>query len=345
MVVNINTLEKSYEEGYELDGTEHKIFDAVPKAIDKLKETFLTRSRVDSGDDAQRDLSRDELVIYENGEKIAIINDIEQIKELEYLTGEQKDFILMHFQLFEGSLSGYLRDDYSESKDFNFGQTIGRKGPHNSLSVEKDVDGGIKSIIYSRKRVYGYGRDAQIQETLMNEGNLDQVYMSVESDITSLKAKEMTESTVLPKFKLTVSSINHTELNASELIFPKSGVDINKTDHQLLKSFLIDSFIDKIKDNKENRKISDLFLETFSVIATDPKSLHVLRNEAIKVEREILLQNGELKPIEKIKHYLNKLVELIFGAEHFLSAAHHSKMSSFVGHISDQGVHDRTKGR
>ena len=71
-----------------------------------------------------------------------------------------------------------------------------------------------------------------------------------------------------------------------------------------MKSFLIDSFIDKIKDNKENRKISDLFLETFSVIATDPKSLHVLRNEAIKVEREILLQNGELKPIEKIKHYL-----------------------------------------
>ena len=79
-------------------------------------------------------------------------NNIDEIKSLEYLTGEQKDFILMHFQLFEGSVSNHLRDDYSESKDFNFGQTIGRNGPHNSLSVEKDVDGGIKSIIYSRKR-------------------------------------------------------------------------------------------------------------------------------------------------------------------------------------------------
>jgi hypothetical protein len=179
----------------------------------------------------------------------------------------------------------------------------------------------------------------------MNEGNLDQVYMSVESDITSLKAKEMTESTVLPKFKLTVSSINHTELNASELIFPESAVGIDKTDHQSLKSFLIERFIDKIKDNKENRKISDLFLETFSVVATDPKTLNGLRNEAIKVEREILLQNGELKPIEKIKHYLNKLVELIFGAEKFLSAAHHSKMSSFVSHISDQNAKSTIRGR
>ena len=81
------------------------------------------------------------------------------------------------------------------------------------------------------------------------------------------------------------------------------------------------------------------------VIATDPKSINVLKNEAIKVEREILLQNGELNPIEKIKHYLNKLVELIFGAEQFLSTAYHSKMSSFVGHISDQNAKSTIKGR
>ena len=43
MVVNINTLEKSYEEGYELDGTEHKIFDAVPKTIDKGGLKFQMR--------------------------------------------------------------------------------------------------------------------------------------------------------------------------------------------------------------------------------------------------------------------------------------------------------------
>ena len=345
MVVNVNTLEKSYEEGYAFDGTEHKIFDVVPKAINRLKETFLTGSRVDHEADVQEDLKRDGLVIYEDGKEIAVINNIDGIKSLEYLTGEQKDFILMHFQLFEGSLSGYLRDDYSESKDFNFGKTLGNNGCHNSLSVEKDADGGVKSIIYSRKRVYGYGRDDQIKEMLKNEKNLDQMYMSIESDITSLKEKEMTKSTVLPKFNLTVSSIDHTGLNGEEIIFPKSGVDINKTDHQSLKSFLINCFLDKIKDNQDDIAISDLFFETFSVLATNPKLLKTLKNEATKVEREILLHNGELKSIDKIKHYLNKLVELIFGIDQFLSSAQHSKMTSFVTHVSDQGSYGKVKGR
>ncbi|MFK7760647.1 MAG: hypothetical protein AB8B46_00770 [Candidatus Midichloriaceae bacterium] len=344
-MVNVNTLEKSYEEGYALDGTEHKIFDAVPKAIDKLKETFLTRSRVDSEDDAQRDLGRDELVIYENGEEIAIINDIEQIKELEYLTGEQKDFILMHFQLFEGSLSGHLRNDYSESKDFNFGETLGKNGCYNSLAIERGDGGEVKGVMYNRKRVYGYGRDPEIAKRLMDSENIDQVYMSVEHNITSLKADKMTESTILPKFKLTVSAIDHAGLNGSEIIFPKSGVDINKTGHRSLKSFLIDCFIDKIKNNQDDKAISDLFYETFSVLATDPKSLKILKNEATKVEREILLQNGELKSTEKIRHYLNRLIELIFGTDQFLSTAQHSKMSSFVTHVSDQGVHGGIKGR
>ena len=119
----------------------------------------------------------------------------------------------------------------------------------------------------------------------------------------------------------------------------------NKIGHQSLKAFLIESFMDKIKDNKENRKISDLFLETFSVFVTDPKSLKTLKNEATKVEREILLQNGELKSTDKIKYYLNKLIELIFGVDQFLSTEQHSKMNSFVTHISDQGVRGRIKGR
>ena len=136
-----------------LDGTEHKIFDAVPKAIDNLKDKFLTRSPIDSDNDVQGDLTRDELILYENGEEIAVINNIDEIKSLEYLTGEQKDFILMHFQLFEGSVSNHLRDDYSGSKDFNFGKTIGKNGCHNSLSVEKSADDEVKSIMYSRKSI------------------------------------------------------------------------------------------------------------------------------------------------------------------------------------------------
>jgi hypothetical protein len=344
-VVNVNTLEKSYEEGYALDGTENKIFDAVPKAVCKLKDTFLTRSRVDYEADVQEDLNRYGLIIYEDGEEITIIHNIDEIKSLEYLTGEQKDFILMHFQFFEASASNYLRDDYPESKDFNFGKPIGNNGYRNSLSVEKDADGEVKSVMYSRKRIYGYGKDDQIRSKLEASENLDQVYMSVEHDITSLKADEITKDTILPKFKLAVSSINHTELNASELIFPESGVDINKAGHQSLKSFLINCFIDKIKNNQDDRAISDLFFETFSVFATDSKLLKTLKNEAIKVEREILLQNGELKSTDIIKHYLNKLIELIFGVDQFLSTAQHSKMSSFVTHISDQGVHGRIKGR
>ena len=60
----------------------------------------------------------------------------------------------------------------------------------------------------------------------------------------------------------------------------------------------------EIKNNIEDNKISDLFFETFSVLATDTKLINILKNESVKVEREILLQNGELKPIETIKHYM-----------------------------------------
>jgi hypothetical protein len=42
-MVNAQTLEKDYDASYKLDGAEHKIFDAVPKAICDLKQTFLDR--------------------------------------------------------------------------------------------------------------------------------------------------------------------------------------------------------------------------------------------------------------------------------------------------------------
>ena len=42
-MVHVQTLEKDYDASYKLDGTEHKIFDAVPKAICDLKQTFLDR--------------------------------------------------------------------------------------------------------------------------------------------------------------------------------------------------------------------------------------------------------------------------------------------------------------
>ena len=233
-MVDVQTLEKNYDEGYKFDGTEHKIFDAVPKAINALKEEFLGKSRDKSETDAQKDLSRDLLVIYENGEEVAVINDIEQIKSLEYLTGEQKDFILMHFQFFEANLSVNLRKDYSESQDFNFCKAIGNNGCYNSLAVEKDDEGKVKSVLYSKKRLYGYGRDEQIMERAMDNKNLDQVYISIESDITSLKGEKVDKDTVLPKFKLTVSTVGHSELNSRELIFPKSIEEsgINKADHQ-----------------------------------------------------------------------------------------------------------------
>ena len=257
-MVHVQTLEKDYDASYKLDGTEHKIFDAVPKAICDLKQTFL--DRVSAGEieqlesDTQVDLKRDKLVIYENGLEVAVINNIDQIKELEYLTGEQKDFIFMHFQLFEASLSLYLRSDYSESKGFSFGQTLGKNGCYNSLAIEKDADGEVKNVMYNRKRACGYGIDQQIAERLPDGKNLDQVYMSVESNITSLKADKMTKNTILPKFKLTVSAIDHTEENGAKLIFPEptEGNGINKTDYQSLKSFLIDCFISKIKNNIED---------------------------------------------------------------------------------------------
>ncbi|WHA05436.1 hypothetical protein N3Z17_02705 [Candidatus Bandiella numerosa] len=348
-MVHVKTLEKDYDASYKLDGAEHKIFDAVPKAICDLKQAFL--DRVSAGEidqlesDTQKDLERDELVVYENGQEVAVINNIDQIKQLEYLTGEQKDFILMHFQRFEASLSIYLRGDYDESKDFNFGKTLGRNSCYNSLAIERDDDGEVKNVVYNRKRVYGYGTDQQIMERLEKEENLDQVYMSVESNITSLKADKMTADTTLPKFKLTVSAIDHTGLNGAKLIFPEpnEGNGINKTEHQSLKSFLIDCFVSKIKNNIEDKKISDLFFETFSVLATDTKLINILKNESVKVEREILLQNGELKPIETIKHYLNKLMELIFGAEQFLSSEQHSKIHSFVNNISNKSTTSKVR--
>ena len=94
----------------------------------------------------------------------------------------------------------------------------------------------------------------------------------------------------------------------------------------------------KIKNNTEDRQISDLFFETFSVLATDAKLLKTLESEATKVEREILLQSGELKSTEKIRHYLNKLIEWIFGVEQLLDKEQHSKISSFVNNISNQST-------
>ena len=338
---DIKTIEIRYDEGYVLESNNGKIFNSVPKAIHELKEKFTSRPRDEAEEDAQLDLNREGLHISKNGEEIEIIKDVEQVKNLDYLTGEQKDFILMHFQLFEAAFSRDLRENYSEAQDFNLSKALGNNGSHNYLNIETDEHNKIKKITYSKRRVYGYGTDEKIMEAQMGGKTLDQMYLSMDTDITSLKGEELNQNTVLPKFKLTVSSIDHTKLNNSEIIFPSKVPKKALVDHNYdsLKSFLIDSFIEKVKNNDKDKAISDLFIETFSVITTNEKSLNNLKREATKVEREILLNNGELKPLEKIKYYLNKLLDLIFTKEQFLDSTQNSKVSSFTQRVS---IHDNS---
>lgn len=83
---NVETISMSYDEGYNLGDSGDKIFDSVPQAVNELKEKFTSRSRRESEEDAQQDLNREGLYINKNGEEIEVIKNVEQIKDLDYLT-------------------------------------------------------------------------------------------------------------------------------------------------------------------------------------------------------------------------------------------------------------------
>ena len=253
----------------------------------------------------------------------------------------------MHFQLFEASFTSHLRGSCGESQDFNLSKAIGNNGSHNYLDIETDENDKVKKITYSKRRIYGYGIDEKIMEAQVEGKVLDQMYLSMDTDITSLRGEKVNQDTVLPKFQLTITSIDHTKSSNSAMIFPQKvpeKVLIDKQ-HDSLKLFLIDSFIEKIKNNDENKSISDLFLETFSVLATNEKSMNALKREALKIEREILLNNGELKSLEKIKYYLNKLMDMIFAKEQFLDSTQNSRVSSFSNRLFQDNSPTKIKGR
>ncbi len=344
---NVETIRMSYDEGYNLGGSGDKIFDSVPQAVNELKEKFTSRSRREAEEDDQQDLNREGLHISKNGEEVEVIKNVEQIKSLDYLTGEQKDFILMHFQLFEASFISNLRNSCSESQNFNLSKAIGNNGSHNYLDIETDENGKVKKITYSKRRIYGYGIDEKIMEAQVEGKVLDQMYLSMDTDITSLRGEKVDQDTVLPKFQLTITSIDHTKSSNSAMIFPKKVPEKGLVDnqHDSLKFFLIDSFIEKIRNNDENKSISDLFLETFSVLATNEKSMNELKREALKMEREILLNNGELKALEKIKYYLNKLLDMIFAKEQFLDSTQNSRVNSFSKRLLQDNSPSKIKGR
>ena len=316
---NISSFRHTYDYGsMKIDRDPVNIFDETLNAVHELHNEYLKISKEKRLNDANIDLERDRLHILENGKEIAVVRNAKELNGLP-LTGEQKDYILMHNQKLEAFI---MLESHKGNKGFVLGSTIGKNRPQCVLDITRDSRGILESVSYSRTRSYGYGT-AEDTATYPPQGKtLDHMVLQIKADISQLGKEALNRESFLPKLEIEVHNIDHTKQNRCDMLCSEKVVledKAEKSNSDSLKSFLKNSFLEKVSRVPVEKEVSEIFYETFELLVTNDKERERLRDEGIELERAIKMENGELNTLDTIKYYLNKIIEKIFGSEKVIS--------------------------